>query len=152
MKVGFIDYFLMNPLGLRRLPLLFADLLDRVQMNEGTFLVADDDIKQPISIHIACRAHSAAFVCPNSAPIRTELIQYDSGGFLRQSLNQFGFGHFHMGSDTFSNIPITKRIRDIVSLGSSLDIKSHIEIKDYGLSNTALPFPYSDHTVNFQTM
>ena len=102
--------------------------------------------------HIACRAHSAAFVYPNSAPIRTELIQYDSGGFLRQSLNQFGFGQFHMGSDTFSNIPITKRIRDIVSLGSSLDIKSHIEIKDYGLSNTALPFPYSDHTVNFQTM
>ena len=102
--------------------------------------------------HIACRAHSAAFVCPHSAPIRTELIQYDSGGFLRQSLNQFAFGQFHMSSDTFSNIPITKRIRDIVSLGSSLDIKSHIEIKDYGLSNTALPFPYSDHTVNFQTM
>ena len=25
---GFIDYFLMNPLGLRGLPLLFADLLD----------------------------------------------------------------------------------------------------------------------------
>ena len=61
MKVGFIDYPLMNPLGLRRLPLLFADLLDRMQMNEGAFLVAHHDIKKPVPIHIAgghLRAHA----------------------------------------------------------------------------------------------
>ena len=59
MKVGFIDYPLMNPLGLRRLPLLFADILDRVQMNECAFLVAHHDIKKPVPIHIP-RGHLGA--------------------------------------------------------------------------------------------
>ena len=61
MKMGFIDYPLMNPLGLCGLPLLFADLLDRVQMNEGALLVADHDIKKPVPIYIArghLRAHA----------------------------------------------------------------------------------------------
>ena len=51
----------MNPLGLCGLPFFFTDLLDRVQMNEGAFFVADHDIKKPVPIYIACR-----HLCPHT--------------------------------------------------------------------------------------